>query len=198
MKLLHKFCVLALASTLTMTSGAMAQDDTTTNSEEFPTGTEPVVQPGQTYAREVFGDWELLCIKTPEGPEPCEIGQLILDANATPVSDVRIFPLPQGSAAIAGANFITPLGVLLQSGLVFGIDDKEVKQYPYQFCNNIGCIARVGFTPLELQAMRKGEVGKMTFRMANAPDKPANIELSLKGFAAAFAALSKLQLEQSQ
>jgi len=196
MKLITKIGLLALTASLNFGNIALAQDSTDTTTEEFPIGTEPEVLPGQTYTREIFGDWELMCIKVAEGPEPCEIGQLILDEQATPVSDVRIFPLPQGNAAIAGATFITPLGVLLQNGVIFGVDDKAPKQYPYQFCNNVGCVARVGLTPLELQTMRKGELGTLTFRLANAPEQPIKVGMSLKGFAAAFAALLKLQLEK--
>jgi invasion protein IalB len=202
MKTSFKTNALALATSFVLASlpsTLWAQDTTETGTEEFPIGTEPVIQPGQTYARAIFGDWELLCVKVVEGPEPCEIGQLILDDNATPVTDVRVFPLPPGNAAIAGANFITPLGVALQSGMVFGVDDKDAKQYPFQFCGNVGCISRVGLTPLELQAMRKGEIGKISFHLMNSPpDKPAQIGLSLKGFAAAYAALTKIQLEQSE
>lgn len=179
-----------------------AQDgDTESGAEtsaEFPVGTTPEIQLGQPYAKETFGDWEMLCIKTEEGPEPCEIGQLILDGNGNAVSDVRMFPLPPGSEAIAGATFITPLGVALQSGLLFAVDDKKPKQYPFQFCNNIGCVSRIGFTPLELQAMRKGETGIMSFRLVDNPQQPVNVGVSLKGFAAAFAALSKLRIQQGQ
>jgi invasion protein IalB len=192
MKNILRWSLLALSATL-LAGGAMAQDTTTT--EEFPIGTTPEIQPGQTYAKEAFGDWELLCIKTVEGPEPCELGQLVLGENSNPVADVRVFPLPPGNAAIAGATFINPLGVALQAGMVFGVDDKETKQYPYQFCNNIGCVARVGFTPLELQALRKGENGVMSFRMVADPNQPISVKVSMKGFATGYAALTKLLID---
>ncbi|NOX74878.1 MAG: invasion associated locus B family protein [Alphaproteobacteria bacterium] len=195
MKRFLKWSLLALSATFT-TNGALAQDASST--EVFPIGKAPEVQPGQTYAKEVFGDWELLCVKTAEGPEPCEIGQLILDGNSNPIADVRIFPLPPGNAAIAGATFINPLGVALASGMIFGVDDKETKQYPYQFCTSVGCIARVGFTPLELQALRKGENGKMTFRMMNSGDQQVTVNVSLKGFATGYAELTRLRLQAAK
>jgi len=168
-------------------NGATGDDPAAT----FPIGADPEVQPGQTYTAEVFGDWELICIKQASGPEPCEIGQLILDNTGTPVSDVRMFPLPPGGAAIAGATFVVPLGVMLQPGMNFAVDDKAPKNYPYVYCNDVGCVAQVGFTPLELESLRKGEAGKITFSMVQSRQGPLTLPLSLKGFSTAYAELSK-------
>jgi invasion protein IalB len=194
MKTFMKWSLLVL--TATMASAAFAQDTTAPKTEEFPIGTDPELQPGQPYALETFGDWELLCVKVAEGTEPCEIGQLILDEQGAPVADVRVNPLPPGGAAIAGVTFVIPLGVVLQSGLIYAVDDKDPKQYPFQFCNTVGCVARVGLAPIELQAMRKGEVGKIAFRMITNSEQILKLEVSLKGFAAAYGALNKLKLEQ--
>jgi invasion protein IalB len=195
MKRFLKWSLVALGATFA-TNGAWAQ--TSAGTEVFPIGKAPEVQPGQTYAKKVYGDWELLCVKTAEGPEPCEMGQLILDENSNAIADVRVFPLPPGNAAIAGGTFINPLGVALQNGIVFGVDDKETKQYPYQFCTSVGCIARVGFTPLELQAMRKGKNGKLVFRMMNSGDQQVAVNVSLKGFATGYAELTRLKLEAAK
>ncbi|MFQ5438207.1 MAG: invasion associated locus B family protein, partial [Paracoccaceae bacterium] len=91
-----------------------------------------------------------------------------------------------------------PLGVMLPNGMVFAVDDKKPKQYPFAFCSNVGCVARVGFTALELESLRSGSNGKITIRMINNPGQPIDIGLSLKGFSAAFAALSKKILEEKQ
>jgi len=196
MKTLSKWSLIALATALTVSTIAIAQTETETNSEEFPVGTTPDIQPGQTYVLETFGHWELLCVKVETGNDPCEVGQLVLDENSSPVADIRAFPLPAGAAAIAGLTFVTPLGVSLPTGLVFVVDDKAPKQYPYQFCNQVGCVARLGLTPLELQAMRKGEKGTISLRMISNTEQQLDITVSLKGFAAAFAALTKLMLDQ--
>lgn len=195
---LFTLATLALTSLLVLSApqASIAQETDNGAAEEFPVGTEPAIQPGQTYARETFGDWELMCVKTAEGPEPCEIGHLIIDDAGNPVSDVRFFPLQDAGQVLAGGTFVTPLGVLLTNGVVYSVDDKTPKQYPFQFCNSIGCVARVGLTALELQAMRKGAVGHLVITMVNNPGQPVNIPVSLKGFAAAYAALSKLILEQ--
>jgi len=195
MKPFLKWCLLAL-SVAVFANGALAQ--TTPPSDAFPIGKTPEIQTGQTYAKEVFGDWELLCVKAEQGPERCELGQLILDGNSNAVADMRVFPLPPGNVAIAGATFINPLGVKLQGGMIFGVDDKATKQYPYQFCTSVGCIARVGFTPLELQALRKGDVGKLSFIMMNSGDQKITVNVSLKGFATGYAKLTKLNLDAAK
>lgn len=196
MKTAMKTVLVVLATFLATSSGA--QESGGTDTETFPVGTDPEVQAGQTYTAETFDDWDMMCVKAAEGPEPCEIGQLILDQNSTPVADVRVFPLPPGTQAIAGATFVTPLGVMLPNGMVFAVDDKKPKQYPFAFCSNVGCVARVGFTALELESLRSGSNGKITIRMINNPGQPIDIGLSLKGFSAAFAALSKKILEEKQ
>lgn len=185
-----------LAFSLTFASTALAQDTSDSTDEAFPTGTDPEVQVGQTYQAGSYDDWEMVCVKVESGSEPCEIGQLVLDDSANPIADVRVFPLPQGSQAIAGATMLTPLGVSLQNGLLFSVDEGDPKQYPYAFCNNVGCIARVGFTPLELQKLRKGATAKMGIRLFQDPNNPITIGVSLKGFADAYTALTKRALEQ--
>jgi len=201
MKTLAKWTVLALVASA---AGAFAQTTTApatppatsgATSQNFPVGAAPKVQVGQTYTADKKGDWEILCVKAASGPEPCEIGQLVLDDKGNPISDVRVFPLQPGSQAIAGATVVVPLGVLLANGLVIGIDGKKPKQYPYTFCNNVGCIARVGFTAIELQGLRKGTKGNLTFVMANNAKNPIAVPLSLKGFSSAYAALNKLLIE---
>ncbi len=188
----------ALALVLALASSAVAQETAKPKPEAFPVGTKPKVQIGQTYTADTFDSWEMLCVKVAKGPEPCEIGQLVLDDKSNPISDVRFFPLPPGTVAIAGATIVTPLGVLLKNGVVIGVDDAKPKQYPYSYCNNVGCIAQVGFTGLELQALRKGKTAKITVVMANNRQNPLIIPVSLKGFAPAYAALSKYILDQQK
>jgi len=194
MKIFVKLCLLALLSA----SGTLttAQETKAPASNAFPVGTKPKIQVGQTYLVETYKDWDLMCVKVAKGAEPCQIGQLVMDDKSNPIADIRFFSLPPNSPAIAGATMIMPLGVLLETGLVFGVDDKKPKQYPFVFCNAVGCLARVGFTPVELESLRSGKSGKMTLRMANNPPNAINISLSLKGFSTAFAALTKRMLTQ--
>ncbi len=196
MKIALKMSLIGLSAAFAF--AAAAQDTGGTVAEQFPVGTEPEVQVGQTFLVENNGNWDLMCVKVAEGPQPCEIAQLVLDEQSKPIADIRLFPLPPGGQAIAGGTFVIPLGVVLPNGLNFAVDDAESRQYPFAFCNNIGCVARVGFTPLELEALRSGNEGKMTFRMINDPSKVVTLPLSLKGFSKSFAALQKRILSQQE
>jgi len=180
----------ALAFTLLASATpALAQTPAKPNAQKFPVGTAPKVKVGQTYSAQTFDSWEILCVKAAKGPEPCEVGQLVLDDKASPIADIRIFPLQPGSKAIAGATMVIPLGVQLSDGLLFGVDKKKTKQYPYAFCSGVGCVSRIGLTAIELQAMRTGKLGNLQFTMANNSQKPILLSFSLKGFAPAYTAL---------
>ena len=79
-----------------------------------------------------------------------EMNQLLLNAEGQPMSKVSLFRLPQGQGAIAGANIIVPLETLLTTPIIIGFDEETRKQYPYTFCNSVGCVARIGLTENEV------------------------------------------------
>lgn len=147
-------------------------------------------QVGQTYAREEHGDWELRCVKAQEGEDPCQLYQLLRDAEGNAVAEFNIFPLPEGGQAAAGANVITPLETLLTANLRLAIDGGQPKVYPYSFCSRIGCFARIGLTTAEVDLFRKGSGAKVTIVPAASPDETVELTLSLTGFTAGFNALN--------
>ena len=198
MKPMQKLAVIALSAaiaSIALTAGVPAQEKKAA-SDAFPLGKKPEIQVGQTYTVETFDAWELLCIKTAKGPEPCEIGQLVLDGKGTPISDMRVFPLPPGQPAIAAATVIAPLGIDLQRGMLMAIDKNKPKQYPFAVCNNVGCVARIGFTPLELESLRNGTQARISVNIYGRPNNVLDIPVSLKGFAKAYAALQKRLIEE--
>ena len=105
-------------------------------------------QPGEPYVREVFGDWALRCVRVADGPEPCQLYQLLLDQDENPIAEVSIVPLPPGGQAVAGAVIVVPLETLLTEQLTLSIDGSQARRYPYDFCNRAGCIARFGMNLL--------------------------------------------------
>jgi invasion protein IalB len=148
------------------------------------------VQVGQTYVREEHGDWELRCVKSQEGDDPCQLYQLLRDGEGNSVAEFNIFPLPAGGQAAAGANIITPLETLLTANLRLAIDGGQPKVYPYSFCSRIGCFARIGLTVAELDLFRKGAGAKVTIVPAASPDETVELSLSLTGFTAGYNALN--------
>ncbi|AWB50303.1 invasion associated locus B family protein [Gemmobacter aquarius] len=152
-------------------------------------GTPPADGVGSTYSKAAFDAWEQRCVKTADGNDPCQLYQLLKDAEGTSVAEINMFSLPEGNQAAAGATIIVPLETLLTAGLRFGIDTAEPKVYPFTFCAQIGCVARVGFTAEELAAFKKGAKGVLTIVPAVAPKNTVTVDVSLKGFTAGFDAV---------
>lgn len=180
------------------TDDSATQDSETAQElqEEFQTAEELAENaPGSAYIRETHGDWEMRCLRAEEGqPEECRLYQLLRDQES-PVAEFSLQVLPEGGKAVAGVEFATPLGTLLTANVVMRIDGGNAKQYPYSWCDQLGCYSRFGLTAGEIDAMKKGAVGNMRIVSIASRDKPIELGLSLTGFTAAFNALSVHQAE---
>jgi len=192
-RILSTLCIAAL---LTGLAPAWAQDQQTGTGAGLPVG-EPVTQdkvPGQAYIRETNGDWGMECLYVPEGQEePCQMFQALLDDSGNTVANVRIFRLPEGGQAAAGALIAVPLETLLTAQLTLGIDEGITKRYPFTVCDRLGCYARIGFTNEDITAFKKGAVAKLGLVPYVAPDQRLQLSLSLKGFTASFGKTSIMQ-----
>lgn len=160
------------------------------NAENLSMGTPANDGVGSTYSKAAFDAWEQRCVRTESGQDPCQLYQLLKDAQGTAVAEINMFPLPEGGEAVAGATFIAPLETLLTAGLRIGIDGAEAKIYPFTFCARIGCVARIGFTAAEHDAFKKGAQAKVTIVPAVAPDETVELSVSLKGFTAGYDAVA--------
>ncbi len=174
----------ALAICLAVATTAHAQD-TTVPTNDFSVGTEQEVEVGQLQLVATHGDWAVQCVKVESGVAPCQIAQQVKDAEGFPIAEVILFQLPEGSPAVMGGSIVTPLGTLLTAQLSFGIDGAAAKNYPFNWCENVGCVSRVGFTAEELTALQAGQQAVMTIRSIN-NNQPITLFLSLKGFTAAY------------
>lgn len=150
---------------------------------------------GQTYVREEHGDWEVRCVRVSEenGPDPCQIYQLLLDQNGNAVAEISIFEVRNSPNADAGATIITPLETLLTQGIRLSVDGSEERRYSFTFCSEIGCFARVGFTTEEVQAFRDGNTARLVIVPAAASDQTVDLTVSLRGFTAGFAAIAQAE-----
>jgi len=205
------------ATTLALVLGtaAFAQDTTTTPPPAAPTeapATAPAAAPaegaapdglsmgvvegeeggiGSTYTEAVHGDWEQRCVRTEDGANPCQLYQLLRDADNNPVAEFTILGLPKGQQAAAGATVIAPLETLLTESLTLQVDTAKAKKYPFSWCSQIGCISRIGFTAAEVDGFRKGSKATVTIVPVVAPDQKVVVNLSLKGFTAGYDAVNK-------
>ena len=137
---------------------------------------------GEVYLAEKSDPWELRCTKIETGQGPCQIFQLLRDEQGGAVAEFNMFIIPDGKGAAAGAVIVVPLETLLEAGLIIQVDDAPAKGYSFAYCTGYGCIARVGFTPEELDAMKAGTAAKLTIVPAKAKDVKVNLQLSLSGF----------------
>lgn len=184
---------LAFAALLTATpvlSQETTDQATTTDQTTATDGTAAAVPPPpKPYVKNTYGDWTLRCLKVKSGTEPCELYQLLKDDKGNAVSEITMIALPAGKQAVAGATLIVPLETLLPKQLSIAIDDKEAKHYPFTFCAAVGCFARVGFTAEEVDQLKAGKKATVSVVPVAAPDKTVSVNISLKGFSDAFAAI---------
>ncbi|MCU0817436.1 MAG: invasion associated locus B family protein [Cypionkella sp.] len=154
------------------------------------TEAQPADGPGSTYVEQTFEAWEQRCVRAEDGNDPCQLYQLLRDAEGNAVAEFSMFNLPAGGQAAAGATVIVPLETLLTENLLLAVDGGTAKVYPFTFCAPIGCIARIGFTAEEVAQFRAGAKATLTIVPVVAPDQKVSLDLSLAGFTAGFEAVS--------
>lgn len=147
-------------------------------------------QVGAYYVSKTFDSWQMRCIKTENDADPCELYQLMKDAEGNSVAEITLIPLANGGQAAAGATVVSPLETDLQQGIALKIDSGAPKAYPFNFCAPVGCVSRVGLTADELAALKRGNAATVSVLPYGAPkESVVNLALSLKGFTAAYAEL---------
>ena len=145
---------------------------------------------GETYTQSEHGDWDVRCVRTEDGSDPCQLYQLLNDDQGNSVAEISLFALPEGQEAAAGATIVTPLETLLTQAITLQIDSGQAKRYPFTWCSPIGCVARVGFTEAEVAQMKAGNQARMVIVPVAAPDQQVVLTVSLTGFTAGFDAVS--------
>ena len=160
-------------------------------------GTEAQAQPAQPqpYIKEQFTDWALQCIKLPDQngveQEVCQMFQLLKDAQGGSVAEASIFKIENGGRAVAGGTFVVPLETLLTEKLTISVDGGSALKYDFNFCTQVGCVARVGFTAEDIARFKAGAKAQITIVPMLAPDQKAVVDMSLSGFTAAFDAVQQ-------
>lgn len=148
--------------------------------------------PGSTYVATSFDSWEQRCVRAAEGGvDTCQLYQLLKDAKGNSVAEITMFGLPEGQEAAAGATVIAPLETLLTEGMLLQIDSAKAKAYPFTWCSSIGCVARIGLTAGEVEALKKGNKATLTIVPVVAPTEKVLLDVSLKGFTAGFTAVNE-------
>lgn len=151
---------------------------------------ESIREPGEIYLAGNKGDWNVRCITGSPGEiDKCEIQQLLFLNENTPIADISIFKLPEGERAVAAANVMVPLETLLTKKFRFAFSEGSIKEFPYSFCNQNGCLVRMGLLEEDIEAMKKGSSSELSITHISSPEASINLNLSLNGFTAAFDAI---------
>lgn len=148
---------------------------------------------GEQYLKEESGDWAIMCINTGTDTEPCVMRQILTGQQGQPVAEVTIEKLPEAAPAAAGATIVVPLEVLLQAQLALSIDGAPGKRYNFHHCNPVGCLAQVGFTQQDVEALKSGTKGTLSMVSILAPTQALQLEVSLAGFTSGFDQLEAIQ-----
>lgn len=185
-RILKPAFLIALAASASILAAQESDTDALDLTDELSLG-EPVgPQVGEPYVREVFDDWSLRCVKSPEGQtDPCNLYQLLFNDDGVAVAEFNLFPLPEGSRPAAGATIVAPLETLLTQQLTIAVDGQNARRYPFTFCNRDGCVARMGFTEAEVDEMKRGANATVRLVPAVAPTSEVVLNVSLTGFTAA-------------
>lgn len=153
---------------------------------------------GSTYVKDTYGDWEMRCIRTENGNDPCQLYQLLVDGNNNSVAEINLFVVVDNPQIQGGATVVTPLETLLTANLRMSVDAGEVKVYPFAFCRTIGCFSRLGLTGEEIAGFKRGARAKVVIVPAAAPDQTVELSASLTGFTKGWEALVALSTPPSE
>ncbi len=134
-----------------------------------------------------FGDWNMRC-ETPPGAQgqQCALMQYVV-AESRPNVGLSVIMLKTADGKAKLLRIITPLGVLLPSGLGLKIDDEDIGRAGFVRCIAEGCLAEVILEDDLLNKLRRGQ--QATFIVFVSPEDGIGIPISLSGFSAGYDAL---------
>ncbi|HEX2726315.1 MAG TPA: invasion associated locus B family protein, partial [Beijerinckiaceae bacterium] len=143
-----------------------------------PTVVQVKPEPSQT-------DWTKVCGKDQAaGFEICYTTRDFVSDQGQPVLAVAIYDAkgPQGQKIV---RFLMPLGLLLQPGIRFAVDQGQATPGKYAICFPNGCFAEAGGLKDDLiNAMKKGTV--LNVSVQNQAQREVTFAVPLAGFGKAF------------
>lgn len=133
--------------------------------------------------RAVHGDWQIRCSAS---RNECYMYQLALDALDVPVAEVSMVRLADREDAVAGFTVVTPLRTLLTEGLAVQVDNGQLQRYRFRWCTEAGCFVQFGVSQSGLDSFKRGNRARLTVISVERPQSPVTLDVSLKGFTAAY------------
>ena len=141
-----------------------------------------------------FEDWRVLCPAATLPDQHCQIEQDTVDTKTrSPVARLAI-AVDKGKPVMIAT---VPLGVALEPGTGFSFGSDAVKVIPYRVCTNAGCLAEAPLDDKLQAGFDGGKDGKLLFTLAANSNKPVQVPVSLKGYAAAQRAYRSAEARRS-
>ena len=142
-----------------------------------PSGTPPAAPPASP-------GWAARCTSVSrDAPLECAIEQNAVLTKTGQVLVLVVIRVP-GDTRAPLAFVQLPLGLNLQTGAKFQVDDGKTVDLPIQTCENRGCYASTAVTPELLTALKSGKQLKVSFQ--DLAKETMTIPMPLNDFAAAY------------
>ncbi|MGJ8535099.1 MAG: invasion associated locus B family protein [Alphaproteobacteria bacterium] len=120
-----------------------------------------------------------------QGPQCALMQYVVAESRSNVGLSVIMLKTADGKAKLL--RIITPLGVLLPSGLGLKIDEEDIGRAGFVRCVAEGCLAEVIMEDELLNKLRRGQ--QATFIVFVSPEDGIGIPISLSGFSAGYDAL---------
>ncbi|EHS52560.1 Invasion associated locus B family protein, partial [Rhizobium sp. PDO1-076] len=137
-------------------------------------------------AAEVYGDWELVCTANEDinHTSPCRLQQAqAVNEGRDVVFLFNVIAQADGNVGLISA----PLETYLPAGIALRLDKGKSRQAAFETCNLAGCHAGFRLDQAFLSGLKKGLI--LTATLMDTKATKVDVPVSLKGFAAGFAAL---------
>ncbi|MEN5300415.1 invasion associated locus B family protein [Brucella sp. TWI559] len=137
---------------------------------------------------ETYGDWQAVC-KEKSGKRLCAaVQQVAGQIEGQPNAQQRLIALEIiRSGTSATGSMILPFGIDVSKGVSLGLDGTQTNapRLAFKTCIPAGCIVPLEFGPQAVDALKDAKMISVRFEGA-ADGKEKTIDVSLRGFAAAF------------
>jgi invasion protein IalB len=141
-----------------------------------------------------FGGWDVRCYPV-QAPAPCDMWEAIAFKKGGQLAvSVSIAYAP--SSDQHGVQLIVPLGIDLAQGAKVLTDGYTSATYPFHHCDRIGCYIMVQDGGTQIVDALKGH-GAMKVHVVQFHGKPVDLNVPLKGFDEAHAAMVELNKQKS-
>jgi len=161
-------------------AGAAAPEAVATTPQSMPRGT--------VYPAGRFDAWEMLCTRSENDADPCELYQTLRDEGGTPVAEINLINLDEADLA-AAATVLTPLGTYLPGQVGLAVDGTQLGAFPFVYCASIGCVAQLSLSRADVEALRRGRMGAIIIFAVDDPGRALRLSMPLDGFTGGFAAI---------